>query len=159
MRGYSRDEKRGNLQIVYGLLCDRAGRPIAVEVFEGNTLDHQTALSQVEKLKKRFELSRVVFVSDRGMVTTGNLAALREAQIDWSQGVSLYRRRRADTAWPVASRYQTLPGRRRPVGFDQHAASCDGGTDVSRFPHRRGRRKLCPLQSCLGAARVATHAG
>jgi transposase len=83
MRGYSRDEKRGSLQIVYGLLCDRAGRPIAVEVFEGNTLDHQTVLSQVEKLKKRFELSRVVFVSDRGMVTTANLAALREAQIDW----------------------------------------------------------------------------
>jgi transposase len=83
MRGYSRDDKRGSLQIVYGLLCDRAGRPIAVEVFEGNTLDHQTVLSQVEKLKQRFELSRVVFVSDRGMVTTANLAALREAQIDW----------------------------------------------------------------------------
>jgi transposase len=83
MRGYSRDERRGSLQIVYGLLCDRAGRPVAVEVFEGNTLDHQTVLSQVKKLKERFELSRVVFVSDRGMVTTANLAALREAQIDW----------------------------------------------------------------------------
>jgi transposase len=83
MRGYSRDEKRGSLQIVYGLLCDRAGRPVAVEVFEGNTIDHQTVLSQVAKLKERFELSRVVFVSDRGMVTTANLTALREAQIDW----------------------------------------------------------------------------
>ena len=83
MRGYSRDEYRGSLQIVYGLLCDRDGRPVAVEVFKGNTLDHQTVLAQIEKLKSRFELSRVVFVSDRGMVTTANLAALREKQIDW----------------------------------------------------------------------------
>jgi hypothetical protein len=83
MRGYSRDERRGSLQIVYGLLCDHDGRPVAVEVFEGNTLDHQTVLAQIEKLKSRFELSRVVFVSDRGMVTTANLAALGEKQIDW----------------------------------------------------------------------------
>jgi transposase len=83
MRGYSRDEYRGSLQIVYGLLCDRDGRPVAVEVFKGNTLDHQTVLAQIEKLKGRFELNRVVFVSDRGMVTTANLAALREKQIDW----------------------------------------------------------------------------
>jgi transposase len=83
MRGYSRDEYRGSLQIVYGLLCDRDGRPVAVEVFEGNKLDHQTVLAQIEKLKSRFELSRVVFVSDRGMVTTANLAALRDKQIDW----------------------------------------------------------------------------
>jgi transposase len=83
MRGYSRDEYRGSLQIVYGLLCDRDGRPVAVEVFEGNKLDHQTVLAQIEKLKNRFELNRVVFVSDRGMVTTANLAALREKKIDW----------------------------------------------------------------------------
>jgi hypothetical protein len=83
MRGYSRDEYRGSLQIVYGLLCDRDGRPVAVEVFEGNKLDHQTVLAQIEKLKSRFELSRVVFVSDRGMVTTANLTALREKRIDW----------------------------------------------------------------------------
>jgi transposase len=83
MRGYSRDERRGSLQIVYGLLCDRSGRPVAVEVFEGNTLDHQTVQAQITKLKERFELSQAVFVSDRGMVTTANLAALREAQIDW----------------------------------------------------------------------------
>jgi hypothetical protein len=61
----SRDEYRGSLQIVYGLLCDREGRPVAVEVFEGNTLVHPTVLAQIEKLKSRFELSRVVFVSDR----------------------------------------------------------------------------------------------
>ncbi|MGH7716801.1 MAG: IS1634 family transposase [Vulcanimicrobiaceae bacterium] len=83
MRGYSRDERRGSLQIVYGLLCDREGRPIAVEVFQGNTLDHQTVRTQIEKLKERFGLRRVVFVSDRGMVTTANLDLLREQHIDW----------------------------------------------------------------------------
>ena len=83
MRGYSRDERRGSLQIVYGLLCDHEGRPIAVEVFQGNTLDHQTVQAQIEKLKVRFGLRRVIFVSDRGMVTTANLAALREQRIDW----------------------------------------------------------------------------
>lgn len=83
LRGYSRDERRGSLQIVYGLLCDREGRPIAVEVFKGNTLDHQTVQSQIEKLKTRFGLRRVVFVSDRGMVTTANLDHLRERDIDW----------------------------------------------------------------------------
>jgi len=83
MRGYSRDERRGSLQIVYGLLCDRDGRPIAVEVFQGNTIDHQTVRSQIEKLKERFGLRRVVFVSDRGMVTIANLDLLREQQIDW----------------------------------------------------------------------------
>ncbi len=46
------------------LLCDRDGRPIAVEVFKGNTIDHQTVRSQVAKLKERFGLRRVVFVSD-----------------------------------------------------------------------------------------------
>ena len=83
MRGYSRDERRGSLQIVYGLLCDRQGRPIAVEVFKGNTIDHQTVRAQIEKLKERFGLRRVVFVSDRGMVTSANLDLLREQQIDW----------------------------------------------------------------------------
>jgi transposase len=83
MRGYSRDERRGSLQIVYGLLCDHDGRPIAVEVFQGNTVDHQTVQSQIQKLKERFGLRRVVFVSDRGMVTSANLEYLREHDIDW----------------------------------------------------------------------------
>ena len=83
MRGYSRDERRGSLQIVYSLLCDRQGRPIAVEVFKGNTIDHQTVRAQIEKLKERFSLRRLVFVSDRGMVTSANLDLLREQQIDW----------------------------------------------------------------------------
>jgi hypothetical protein len=83
MRGYSRDERRGSLQIVYGLLCDRQGRPIAVEVFQGNTIDLQTVNAQVIKLKDRFGVDGAVFVADRGMVSRTNLQTLAGAGIDW----------------------------------------------------------------------------
>jgi hypothetical protein len=81
--GYSRDQKRGTPQIIYGLLCDKPGRPIAVEVFSGELHDDTTLPSQIEKLKARFELSRVVVVSDRGMVTKANLELLREQGTGW----------------------------------------------------------------------------
>lgn len=78
--GYSRDGKRGSLQITYGLLCDPAGRPVAIEVFAGNTTDHQTVTAQIVKLKQRFGLAAVIVVCDRGMVTRANLAALGETE-------------------------------------------------------------------------------
>jgi hypothetical protein len=82
--GYSRDGKRGLLQIIYGLLCDMAGRPVAVEVFSGELHDDKTLPSQVEKLKGRFGLSQVVVVSDRGMVTAANIDLMREQDgVDW----------------------------------------------------------------------------
>jgi Transposase DDE domain len=82
--GYSRDGRRGTPQIVYGLLCDKPGRPVAVEVFSGELHDDKTLLSQVAKLKQRFGLSTVVVVSDRGMVTKANLSVLAETDgVDW----------------------------------------------------------------------------
>ena len=81
--GYSRDQKRGSPQIVYGLLCDRSGRPVAVEVFSGELHDDKTLSSQLTKLKARFGLSRVVVVSDRGMITNANLELLREIDAGW----------------------------------------------------------------------------
>jgi transposase len=77
--GYSRDGKRGSRQIIYGLLCDKPGRPVCVEVFSGELHDDKTLPSQIEKLKARFGLSRVVVVSDRGMVTKANLELMRDA--------------------------------------------------------------------------------
>ena len=74
--GYSRDRKRGTLQITYGLLTDRQGRPVAVEVFDGKTHDHETLRAQLDKLRHRFGLARVVVVADRGMATRANLEAL-----------------------------------------------------------------------------------
>ena len=81
--GYSRDQKRGSLQIIYGLLCDKPGRPVAIEVFSGELHDDKTLPSQIEKLKRRFGLSRVVVVSDRGMVTKANIELLQKAEIAW----------------------------------------------------------------------------
>jgi transposase len=83
MQGFSRDGYRGSLQIVYGLLCDRDGRPVAIEAYQGNTVDSQTVQSQITKMKDRFALDRAVFVADRGMVTHANLAALGAANLDW----------------------------------------------------------------------------
>jgi hypothetical protein len=76
--GYSRDRKRGTLQIVYGLLCDRQGRPLSVDVFDGDLHDDATLPTQVGKLKERFGVSSVVVVSDRGMVTKANIELIKE---------------------------------------------------------------------------------
>ncbi len=82
--GYSRDRKRGTPQVVYGLLCDRAGRPVAVEVFKGSLNDDKTLPAQLEKVRRRFKLKRIVVVSDRGMVTRANLEAMRaEDGVSW----------------------------------------------------------------------------
>ena len=82
--GYSRDGRRGTPQIVYGLLTDRAGKPVAVQVFDGNTPDHQTVAAQLERLKRRFGLAQVVLVADRGMVTKANIDALSAAEgVEW----------------------------------------------------------------------------
>jgi transposase len=67
--GYSRDERRGNPQIVFGLLSNGEGCPVAVEVFEGNTADPKTVAAQVKKLRQQFQLERIVLVGDRGMLT------------------------------------------------------------------------------------------
>jgi hypothetical protein len=82
--GYSRDGRRGSLQIVYGLLCDADGRPIAIEVFEGGVHDDKTLPAQIDKLRRRFGLQTVVLVIDRGMVTKANLEALAAEQgVGW----------------------------------------------------------------------------
>jgi transposase len=81
--GYSRDGKRGSRQIIYGLVCDKPGRPIAVEVFSGELHDDKTLPFQITKLKARFGLSRVVVVSDRGMVTKANIQLLDAEDVGW----------------------------------------------------------------------------
>jgi hypothetical protein len=82
--GYSRDGKRGLPQIIYGLLCDTDGRPVAVEVFSGEVHDDKTLPAQVTKMKDRFGLSRVIVVADRGMVTKANIEILAAAPgVDW----------------------------------------------------------------------------
>jgi transposase len=68
--GYSRDKRRDCPQIVYGLLCNAEGCPVSIEVFAGNTSDTKTFTQQVLKVRERFGVQRVVFVGDRGMITS-----------------------------------------------------------------------------------------
>ena len=84
-RSYSRDRKRGLPQIVYGLLCAPNGCPVAIEVFSGNTADPTTFTVQVNKVRKRFGITRVVFVGDRGMITSKRIDEdLRDVEgLDW----------------------------------------------------------------------------
>ena len=67
-RGYSRDRKKGVVQIVFGLLCNAQGCPVAVEVFKGNTADATTLGHYLKKLSEHFGLSEGIIVGDRGML-------------------------------------------------------------------------------------------
>jgi len=67
--GYSRDGKRGTLQVNYGLLTDERGCPVAVSVHEGNTSDSTTFMPQVTRLREQFGIKRMVMVGDRGMIS------------------------------------------------------------------------------------------
>src|ERR1700749_4810010 len=82
--GYSRDHRGDRPQIVIGLMCAADGCPVAVEVFEGNTADPLTLSVQIDKLKQRFQLQRVVMVGDRGLLTSARIEqTLRSAGLDW----------------------------------------------------------------------------
>ena len=82
--GYSRDGKKGTLQVNYGVMTDDRGCPISVSVFEGNTADPKTLLPQVEKTKSSFGIDRLTMVGDRGMITNVQIDAMRTLDgIDW----------------------------------------------------------------------------
>jgi transposase len=97
--GYNRDGKHGFPQIVYGLLCNAEGCPVAIEVFEGNTADPKTLGPQIEKLRCRFGVQRVVLVGDRGMITSKRIdESLRGVEgLDWITAL------RADSIQKLAS--------------------------------------------------------
>jgi len=83
-RGYSRDRKKGTLQVNYGLLADRRGCPIAVSVYEGHTSDPHTLMPEIERLKQDFEIEQLVMVGDRGMISQKAIDALsEEAGVEW----------------------------------------------------------------------------
>ena len=77
-RGYSRDRKKGKLQIEYGLLTDPDGRPVAIRVFAGNTADPTAFTEAVEVVRGKFGLRELTLVGDRGMITSARIEALKE---------------------------------------------------------------------------------
>lgn len=82
--GHDRDGKKGLPIIVYGLMTDSEGRPLAVDVYRGNTGDPTTVVDQVRKLRERFHLSRVVLVGDRGMLTQPQIEKIQaHPQMGW----------------------------------------------------------------------------
>jgi transposase len=87
--GYNRDKKQGKKQIVIGLLTDKYGYPVSVEVFKGNTNDTKTVSSQLNKLKKNFGVERVVFVGDKGMVKSAQIEAINSDMYQWNYLTSI----------------------------------------------------------------------
>jgi hypothetical protein len=81
-RGYSRDGKKGTLQIEYGLLTDPEGRPVAVRVFPGNTGDPTAFTEIAEVVRQKFGLAKMVMVGDRGMITSARIEALNQPHED-----------------------------------------------------------------------------
>jgi hypothetical protein len=137
--GYSRDGKGGLPQIIYGLLCDTDGRPVAVEVFSGELHDDKTLPSQIAKLKDRFGLSRIVVVADRGMVTKANIERLAEADgVDWITAL------KAPTIKKLAR-----TGVFQPSLFDEQ--NLGEITDVEAFP---GERLIVCRNPLVGAQRA-----
>jgi len=138
--GHSRDGKKGSLQIVFGLLCNAEGCPVAVEVYEGNTGDPTTLQDQIEKVRQRFGLSRVVFVGDRGLLTS---ARIREelAPVEGLDWVSALRseqiRKLAEDEGPL-----------QPSLFDE--------TDLAEIQHPDfpGERLIACLNPLLAAERT-----
>ena len=83
-RGYNRDQKKGKLQVNYGLLTDDRGCPVSISVFPGNTSDSKTLMSQIEKLQEDFKLKSVVLVGDRGMITQKQIDDIKELEgMEW----------------------------------------------------------------------------
>lgn len=79
--GYSRDGKKGKLQVNYGLVCAPDGRPVSVDVFNGSTADPKTLPVAVEKVATRFGVSDVIFVGDRGMITQAHVDTLKASDL------------------------------------------------------------------------------
>lgn len=90
--GYNRDGKKGKTQIVIGLLCDSEGRPVSARVFEGNTADQSVVMSQVDALRKAFGVSEVVFVGDRGMITSKRVEELGGKDYEWAKYITAIKR-------------------------------------------------------------------
>jgi hypothetical protein len=112
-RGYSRDGRKATLQIEYGLLTDPAGRPIAIKVFEGNTADPTAFIDAVQTVRDTFNLTELVLVGDRGMITNARIAAVRAdtgSQLGWLTALRA----------PAIKTLAAEGGPLQPTLFDQH---------------------------------------
>ena len=114
-RGYSRDGKRGTLQVNYGLLTDVRGCPVAVSVHEGNTADSTTFMPAVQRLRTDFGLERMVMVGDRGMISQKAIDEMRDTDgIGWITAL-----KSGSRGWPRAIRALIEQGQLQLGLFDE----------------------------------------
>jgi hypothetical protein len=147
-RGYSRDGKKGRLQIEYGLLTDPEGRPVAVRVFPGNTSDPSAFTSIVDVVRKKFGLAQMVMVGDRGMITSARIRALNQPQ-DGTQRPGAY-------GWITALR---APAIRKVMADDGPLQlSLSGQQDLAEItsPDFPGERLIACRNPVLAADRART---
>ena len=88
-RGHSKDHRNDALQVVFGVLLDKDGRPIASEILPGNTADVSTVQPLINRLRRRFKIRRVVFVGDRGFTSNENLEAFEQTGFEYIAGVKM----------------------------------------------------------------------
>lgn len=138
-RGYSRDKKRGKAQIEYGLITDREGRPVSIEVFAGNTGDPAAFSAAVEAVRLRFGLTDVVMVGDRGMITKARIAAL--ATLDGA-------------GWITALRAPAIKALAADDGPLQLSLFDEANLAEISHPDYPGERLIACKNSALGAERT-----
>jgi Transposase DDE domain len=149
-RGYSRDAKKGKLQIEYGLLTDPSGRPVAVRVFPGNTGDPGAFTAIVDVVRDKFGLEQMVMVGDRGMITSARIRAMNQLE--------------DGTARPDADTYEWITALRAPA--IRKLMADDGPLQLSLFdeqdlaeitsPDFPGERLIACRNPVLAADRART---
>jgi|Deesub1362A_J573_1020465.scaffolds.fasta_scaffold14089_1 transposase len=106
--GHSKDQRSDRVQIVVGLLMTREGIPVAHHVFPGNTADINTFRAAIKDVRERFQLRRVIFVGDRGMVSPALLDELEFAQIEYIVGVKMRRSKAVNAVLKTGGRYKVV---------------------------------------------------
>jgi hypothetical protein len=137
--GYSRDGKRGRKQIEYGLLTDPAGRPVAVEVFPGNTGDAVSFTTAITRVRDDFSIANLILVGDRGMITKTRIAELRQLPgMDWITALRA----------PAIAALAREDGPLQRSLFDEHNLA-----EISH-PDYPGERLICCRNPVLAAQRA-----
>jgi len=147
-RGYSRDGKKGRLQIEYGLLTDPEGRPAAVRVFPGNTGDPAAFTEIVQVIRDKFGLAKMVMVGDRGMITTARIEALNQLE-DGTQRQDAY-------GWITALRAPAIRKLMADDGPLQLSLSGQQNLAEITSPDYPGERLIACRNPALAADRART---
>ena len=161
--GHSRDGRRGKLQVNYGLLCDVRGRPVAVQVFAGNVGDPRTVGPAVRQLRKRFGLSRVVLVGDRGMLVQARIDDLRKLDgIDWISALrsGAIRKLQRDGRLDRSDETGLFEIHEHPDYPGERLVACRNAPLANRRAHKREdllaatERQLAPIRERVAAGRL-----